>query len=67
MLLAPGTRSGHDGIGVPIGTTGTERYGTHAGYVAKVKEAARRLVAQRFLLMDDADRLVHQAEASDVL
>jgi Alpha/beta hydrolase domain len=44
-----------------------ERYGTHAGYVAKVKEAARRLVEQRFLLEDDADRLVREAEASDVL
>jgi len=44
-----------------------ERYGTHAAYVAKVKEAARRLVEQRFLLEDDAARLIHEAEASDVL
>jgi hypothetical protein len=44
-----------------------ERYGSHEGYVAKVKEAARRLVEQRFLLEGDADRLVREAEASDVL
>jgi len=44
-----------------------ERYGTHAGYVARVKEAARRLVEQRFLLEDDAERLIREAEASDVL
>jgi hypothetical protein len=44
-----------------------ERYATHDGYVAKVREAARRLVQERFLLQDDADRLVRQAEASSVL
>jgi len=44
-----------------------ERYGTHAGYVARVKEAAERLVEQRFLLEDDAHRLIREAEASDVL
>jgi hypothetical protein len=44
-----------------------ERYGTHAGYVAAVRAAAARLAAQRFLLPDDAARLVGEAEASDVL
>ena len=44
-----------------------ERYGTHEGYVAKVKESARRLVAERFLLADDAERIVREAEASGVL
>ena len=44
-----------------------ERYGTHEGYVANVRESARRLVEQRFLLEDDAARLVREAEASDVL
>jgi hypothetical protein len=44
-----------------------ERYGTHDGYVARVKEAAARLVEERFLLKDDAARLVAQAEASSVL
>jgi len=44
-----------------------ERYGTHENYVAKVKAAAQSLVQQRFLLQDDADRLVKEAEASGVL
>ncbi len=44
-----------------------ERYATHAEYVAKVKAAAQRLVEQRFLLQDDAARLVREAEASNVL
>jgi hypothetical protein len=44
-----------------------ERYHDHAGYVAAVKAAAERLVEQRFLLPDDAARLVREAEASDVL
>jgi hypothetical protein len=44
-----------------------ERYGTHEKYVAKVRGAAERLVRGRYLLQDDADRLVAQAEASKVL
>ena len=44
-----------------------ERYATHAGYVAVVRAAAARLVRGRFLLQDDADRLIAQAEASNVL
>jgi hypothetical protein len=44
-----------------------ERYGTHEAYVAKVKDAAKRQVAERVLLQDDADRLVEQAEKSNVL
>jgi hypothetical protein len=44
-----------------------ERYRDHAGYVAAVKAAAKRLVKQRFLLADDAAWLVREAEASDVL
>lgn len=44
-----------------------ERYGTHEAYVARVRDAAKRLVAQRFLLLDDADRLIREAEASAVL
>jgi hypothetical protein len=44
-----------------------ERYRDHAGYVAAVKAAAERQVEQRFLLLDDATRLVREAEASDVL
>jgi hypothetical protein len=44
-----------------------ERYGTHEKYIALVRIAAERLVRGRYLLQDDADRLIHQAEASKVL
>jgi hypothetical protein len=44
-----------------------ERYGTHDAYVARVKDAATRQVAERFLLQEDADRLVAQAEQSRIL
>jgi hypothetical protein len=44
-----------------------ERYGTHENYVTKVKAAAQALVQQRFLIQEDADRLVREAAASDVL
>jgi len=44
-----------------------ERYFTHDVYVARVKEAAKRRVAERFLLQDDADRLVAEADQSNVL
>jgi hypothetical protein len=44
-----------------------ERYGSHEKYVAKVRVAADRLVRGRYLLRDDADRLIAQAQASNVL
>ena len=44
-----------------------ERYGTHDKYVERVRAAAERLVRGRYLLQDDADRLIAQAEASKVL
>jgi hypothetical protein len=44
-----------------------ERYGTLEGYVCAVTRAATRAVADRFLLQDDATRLVAQAKTSDVL
>jgi hypothetical protein len=44
-----------------------ERYGSHDGYVARVKSAADRMVRDRFLLPEDAVRLMAEAEASDVL
>lgn len=44
-----------------------ERYGTHAAYVARVRSAASALVSQRYLLPADADRLVREADVSDVL
>ena len=44
-----------------------ERYKDHAGYVAAVRAAAEKSVRERFLLEDDAKRLIAEAEASDVL
>jgi hypothetical protein len=44
-----------------------ERYGTHDAYAAAVRAAAQRLVGERLLLPDDADRIVKQAADSAVL
>lgn len=44
-----------------------ERYGTHDKYVERVRAAAERLLRGRYLLQDDAERLIAQAEASKVL
>jgi Alpha/beta hydrolase domain len=44
-----------------------ERYGTHEKYVALVKAAAAKAVADRFLFQEDADKLIAQATSSDVL
>jgi hypothetical protein len=44
-----------------------ERYGSHEVYIANVKIAAARAVKERFLLPEDADRLIAQAAVSDVL
>jgi hypothetical protein len=44
-----------------------ERYTDHAGYVAAVRAAAVKAVAAGFLLQEDADALVRQADASAVL
>ena len=44
-----------------------ERYRTHDGYVEAVKAAAAKAIAQGFLLQADADALVAQAAASNVL
>jgi hypothetical protein len=43
-----------------------ERYPTHADYVQKVTNAAQGLQRQRFLLQEDADRVIQAAEASTV-
>ncbi|HET7401415.1 MAG TPA: alpha/beta hydrolase domain-containing protein [Usitatibacter sp.] len=44
-----------------------ERYGNHDGYVSAVRDAAANAVAAGFLLQDDADALIAQAQASAVL
>jgi hypothetical protein len=43
-----------------------ERYGSQADYVAKVEEAARKLVSEGFLLPDDAARIVEEARQSNL-
>ena len=44
-----------------------ERYGTHAGYVRAVADAARQLMSERLLLEGDVQRYIDEAESSDVL
>ena len=44
-----------------------ERYTDHAGYVAAVRKAAANAVVRGFLLQADADALIAQADASNVL
>ena len=44
-----------------------ERYGSHDGYVQAVRAAAQKALAARFLLKEDADALIDQADKSNVL
>jgi hypothetical protein len=44
-----------------------ERYGNQAAYVSAVRAAAEKAVQERYLLREDADRLIQQAIASNVL
>lgn len=44
-----------------------ERYGSHDGYVAAVKQAAGRAMSEGFLLREDAEALIAAAEGSAVL
>ena len=44
-----------------------ERYASHDGYVAAVKKAAARAVAEGFLLEEDATALIAAADKSAVL
>lgn len=44
-----------------------ERYGDHAGFMAQVRKAVERQQAAGWLLPRDAERLLRQAEQSDVL
>jgi len=44
-----------------------ERYHDHRGFVERVREAAEEQVRQGWLLPEDALRIEHQAEVSDVL
>ena len=44
-----------------------ERYKDHDGYVKAVDAATRKLVQERFLLQEDADRYIRDAKASGML
>jgi hypothetical protein len=44
-----------------------ERYKDHAGYVEAVRAATKKVMAAGFLLQADADRMVAEAEKSNVL
>jgi len=44
-----------------------ERYGSHDGYVNSLRDSAKALVAERFLLEEDAARLIKDAEAQSVV
>lgn len=43
-----------------------ERYGTHSRYVALVRQASERLVAERLLLAEDAEAYIKLAEERDL-
>ncbi len=45
----------------------TKRYGNHDGFVQRVRQVAKEQVEQGWLLPEDAERLIVQAEQSDVL
>ena len=44
-----------------------ELYGDHAGYVAAVTAAAKKLEADRLMLPEDVETIIREAQASDVL
>ncbi len=44
-----------------------ERYKNHKGYVKAVRKAAEKLEKKRFLLPEDVQRYIDEAQASDVL
>jgi hypothetical protein len=43
-----------------------ERYRSHRDYVHQVRRAARHLVHQRFLLVEDAEQIIQAARESDI-
>ncbi len=65
-LPFPRTRAEREASGDPRLSI-EERYGTLDGYVCVVRRAAARAVTERFLLQSDAERIVADAIASDVL
>jgi len=44
-----------------------ELYGDHEGYVEAVAEAAKELAKEKLLLLEDVERIIQEADDSDVL
>jgi hypothetical protein len=65
-LPFPRTRAEREASGDPRLSI-EERYGTLDGYVCVIRRAAARAVTERLLLQSDAERVVAEAIASDVL
>lgn len=66
MIPLPKTRAEADANDDPRPSL-EQLYGNHAGYVAKVTEAAKKLQDERLLLPEDVNRIISEADASDVL
>ena len=43
-----------------------ERYGDHAGYVRRVEDAVKKLVAERLLLAEDAEQFIAGAKSAEI-
>jgi hypothetical protein len=43
-----------------------ERYGDHGGYVRRVEEAVKKLVAERLLLAEDAEQFIAKAKSAEI-
>jgi len=54
------TRAGREGSGDPRASI-EERYGSRTAYLARAREAASRLVAERHMLAEDVDAVVERA------
>ena len=66
MIPFARTRAEREAAGDPRPSL-EERYGDQAGFVAAVRQAAEKVKAAGFLLDRDAEALIREAEASDVL
>ena len=66
MIPFATTRAERDAKGDPRLSL-EERYKNHEGYVAAVRAATMKAVAAGFLLQSDADKLIAEAAASNVL
>jgi hypothetical protein len=65
FIPLPKTRAERQATGDPRPSL-EERYGDRACFVKAVEAAARKLVGQRFLLQEDADRYVEAAKRTDL-